>query len=471
MSYYAAPTNSDDRRAKRFTPIRLQNVMLVPMAEGAKSGAGYALVPRPGLSLRGRPMPGQRIRGIFAQEKFLGGKLFVLAGPTLYSIDQSFTASAIGPIEGEGPAQFASLLGALVIVAEGYVYNYDGVALTRATGASVPYPAETLSVLGSRAVTSVRDSDIVAWSATVDALTWPALAFASAEGRSDNVAALIAVGMQMLALGGETAQLFHAVGGADQEAIQIDPTFQRQIGCAARDTLCLVDETPIFVGHDRVPYMMRNFAPTRIVNRALTERLAALDLDGVAALRAFSFAWREKNFWLLRLPNGPAFAYDAETGRAADWASFGADSFALGFAARFNGETIVAGAMSDALHALDDAAADDAGTPRECVMAVHVPVRGPTPIDSITLDLRCHDQPPERACRARVRYYFDGGNIDSVTAWNDERWIDLPPPGDYGVPPPETRFGLAGAGGFLIEVTITDPVGFAFAGIWVNELP
>jgi len=53
-----------------------------------------------------------------------------------------------------------------------------------------------------------------------------------------------------------------------------------------------------------------------------------------------------------------------------------------------------------------------------------------------------------------------------------EREVSLGAAGKYNVRPTLYRLGIANAAdGFLVKIRITDPIGYALTGIWVNELP
>lgn len=479
MTYYGVPTNSDDRAKKGLVPVRLRNVMIRPTDGGSARGNGVAAVSRPGLVRRSTPNPGGNIRGLFSEPGVYGGDLFAVAGFALYRANIAWTMTSLGPVYGTDGALFDALLSSLALVANGHVFEYDGVSLAQVTDIHAPSPAETLSVLGARGVVSQRGTDILSWCAVANLMDWPALGFTSAELSADPIVATIVIGPNLIVLGAKTLQLVNSVGGNDEEAFQPDPTYLKHLGCLRRDTLALVDESPMFVGDDRVLYRLAGYQPERVINRALNERLAALSESQVDALRGFSYTWREKALYCLRMPDGgPSFEYDGELGVFYERTSFERDNYLPGMACDFNGDVVIAGPEDDGLYTFEDDAFDDDGEPIERIITFHVPVKGPVSIDSIVFDIKVLDQPLQDddgepyVPKMRTRYYFDGGSLDSVTEWDDERVVNLPAAGDYGIPEPETRFGLArGPAGFLIECIITDPVRFAFFGIWVNEYP
>lgn len=484
MGYYSVPVSTDDRRKDSLVPVRQRNVMLTPLAGGSHRGRGMAAVPRPGLVARVTPDAGGQVRGLFHEPGFLGSALFVIAGEALYSIATGgWTATELGAVAGADPALMETLLSSLGIVAGGKVLEWDGATLTVSTDAHTPDPAYTLAQFGARLIVSQRYTDIESWSAVANPMDWPALAFASAEARSDPIEGHAVIGTTLVAFGTTTAQAFYAVGGPDELAIAVDTTFKREVGLLVRDAMNPIDESIVFIARDRAggryPCIMAGLQPRRIENPALVDRLCAMDDDQVAALRSFVVGWGDKKIWVVRMPDGgPSLAYDIAANSWAEWTTFDADLLNMGFSVSFGKHTIIASPEDSVVYTLEKTAYTDAGEPIERIVAFHVPVQGPVPIDNITLDIKCHGQPltdddgEPFTPKAMVRYYFDGGTLDSVTEWSDMRIVDLPAAGDYGIPAPETRFGLARSpGGFLIEVTITDPIGFAFYGVWVNELP
>lgn len=477
MSYHRVLSSADDRRSEGMVPVRMRNVQVVPAAIGVEQGDGYVLRPRPGVVARITPSAGALLRGLFGKKGFHSDRGYAAAGAALYSIGPGWSATLVGALAGTDTAQFEALYDDLVVLAGGALSTYDTTTYAAVTDPNAPSPGGSLCIFGARAVVHQDGTDINSWSSVTDATSWPALGFAAAEAQPDPIVGNVVIGTQMVSIGATSVQLFNAVGGADEDAIQVDQTFRRHVGALVRDTIAVADEGIFMVGSDRNLYLLAGLNPQRIINRALTKRLQSLTDIQVAALKGFVYKWREKTFYVLKMPDGPAMSYDVETNTFAEYSTFEAETFAFGYAIEMYGKWAVTGPGIDTIYTLDDNAHDDDGEPIECVFTVHVPTDGPTPITSITLDLKTYDVPlvddagDPYVPTARVRYYFDGGSLDSVTEWDDEREIVLAGAGEYTLPAPETRFGMAGARGFLMEVTITGPFGWTCGGVWVNEYP
>ena len=422
MTYYAVPTSADDRSNKALVPVRLRNVTIRPTAGGSHRGSGFAAVSRPGLVRRATPNPGNHVRGLFAEKGVHGGDLFTVAGFALYRVNIAWDTATLGSVFGTDAALFEALLSNLTMVANGSIFEYDGVSFTTVTDADAPSPAETLAIIGQRAVVSQRNTDIESWCAVADVTDWPALGFASAELSADPTVATVVIGPNLVILGANTLQIFNSVGGNDEEAFQPDPTYLKHLGCLRRDTLAVVDESPMFIGDDRVLYRLEAFQPQRVINRALNERLAALSESQVDQLRCFAYTWREKALYCIRMPDGgPSIEYDAELGVFYERTSFERDNYLPGFACDFNGSVVVAGPEDDGLYTFEDDAFEDDGEPIERVITFHVPVAGPLTINSIVFDIKCVDQPLQDddgndfAPKMMTSYYFDVVSLYSVT--------------------------------------------------------
>lgn len=475
MVFFPLTLSTDSRAAKGVTPLLLRNCYVEAQPEGVGKRAPYLIRPTFGMTARVTPSASKLLRGLFCRPGVVGGRLFAVLGTTLYSIDEAWSATSLGAIPGSGRVLMDSLGANLLILSSGVLYQWDGSSLTTVSDPDFPSDAFTLAVLGDRVLTSAMESDTFDWSAVGDASDWPSTGFAASARYPDPIKAQIELGGDLWHFGANSAQPWRAVGGTDEEAFDTLSTAVLNRGIAGRDAIAKLDSGAMWVGDDRVVYDLQGYGFVRVVNRDVEAALLDLDEGETANIRCFSFANGSHLTWAMRLPNGRAFFYDRLIERWYERTAFGTDGFSITHYARFNGQHIVGSDTSGTLYTWDESAYSDAGASIERVVMVHIPAQGRTPISNITLDIKTFGQPLEGQGsdpEAMVTVYRDGGTLDSLQQIGVERTVKLGRAGQYGKRPTLWRLGAAGTvDGLLLKVRITDPVGFAFSGVFVNEVP
>ena len=474
MAFFPIAANTDDRSAKGLTPLILKNCYLEPQAEGSGKRSTYVIVPTPGMTLRVQPSSGQNIRGAFSRAGVQDGLLFIVAGSTLYSIDTSWTATACGTILGAGRVLMDALGANLVLLGSGNLYQWDGTTLTQVVDPDFPANAYTLTSLADRILTSEQGSDTFDWSAVGVATDWPATGFAASARYPDEIRAQAEIGGDLFHFGAATTQPWRAVGGIDSEAFDVLGSIIINRGIVGRDAWARMDSYAMFVGDDRVLYELNGYVPQRVVNRALETALESFSETDIATVQCFSYLNGSHSTLIARLPDRTAYAFDAMTRKFHQRTALG-DHFDLVHYARFNGYHVVASDQSDSVYTWDSNVYSDNGTSIERIAMVHVPLADKMPISNITLDIKAFGQPLSgqgSAPKAYVTFYRDGGSLDSLQQIGVEREVSLGAAGKYNVRPTLHRLGIANAAdGFLVKIRITDPIGYALTGIYVNELP
>ena len=474
MAFFPFAADTDDRSAKGLTPLITRNLYLEPQAEGAGKGSTYALVPTPGMTSRVTPSAGQFIRGVFSRSGVQDGLLFVVAGSTLYSIDTSWAATACGTILGTGRVLMDALGANLILLGSGNLYQWDGTTLTQTVDPDFPADAYTLASLADRILSSARGSDTFDWSAVGDASNWPATGFAASARYPDEIRAQAEIGGDLFHFGAATTQPWRAVGGVDSEAFDVLGSIIINRGIVGRDAWARLDSYAMFVGDDRALYELNGYVPQRVVNRALEIAMEAFTEAEISTTQCFSYLNGSHSTFIARLPDGTAYAFDALTRKFHERTALGS-SFDIVHYARFNGYHVVASDTSATIYTWDSSVYSDSGTSIERVAMVHVPLAEKMPVANLTLDIKTFGQPLSgqgSAPKAYVTFYRDGGSLDSLQQIGVEREVSLGVAGKYNVRPTLYRLGIANAAdGFLMKVRITDPVGFALTGVWVNELP
>lgn len=419
----------------------------------ASSDDGVVLLSRKGLAVHATRGTGP-IRGVFQQAGVFGGDEFCVSGSTLYR-----GASSIGTISGSGPVSFAAgSANELAINAGGPIYRYDGSTLV-----AVAFP-DSASV---RKITfhdglylAVRDgSHKFYWSAVLDADTWNALSFASAESRPDALLDL-AVNNDMLWLfGEETTEPWANTGEADLP-------YQRQelalLSKGIKATGCVVplDQALCFVGHDNTAYVLRGGAPERISDHGIEEQIA-----GSATVSCFGYLDDGHAFFCIRLDDA-TFAFDMATRQWCELQTWGRANF-RGQCATAPGDTAIFGDdETGTLYTLSGW--KDGADPLERRFTAAIALQEPAVVDAIRLWanvgwtelLAGQGYDPQVELRS---------SRDAGATWGNWRSSPLGKQGDYRTRTEWRRLGMFDDPGAMFEMRLTDPVPFRVSSVIVPE--
>ena len=467
MTFIPFAVTSDDRRDKALAPIRLVNVYLEEVQDGAPKPAQYVLRPWPGLVKR---YAGPTFcRGIFAQDGVLGGTLFAVFGTTLYSISSTYTATAIGTISGGDVVRWGALRSKLLIQANGLMWQWDGSSFAQVVDGDFPPNVFDLETIDQRAVVSVKDSDTYYWSAVLDATSYAALAFATSERKPDKIIALGVLGGDLWVFGASSIEPLRGGGDANLP-FQAIRSVDINMGCAARDSVVLIDSSFFFVNDDLVVCRTEGYSPVRLPNRDLEDALKAL--TDPTNLQGFRVSFGSKIFYVLRLSTGEAWAYDIAFGTWLFLSTWQASAYKVSFCVTAYQKTFCAGVDTPNLFSYEDATYTDDGATIERVATFSVPFSQRQIVKSLAFDMTTHAQPLSGQGSDPVmlfRYWKDSGRYLSGSAYV-ERQCKLGARGATNYKPNLRRMGLVNPqDGFIGECRITDPVGFNLFGVRVNE--
>lgn len=474
MTFFPFVLNTDNRAEKGITPNVLRNVYPEPQPEGAGKRSPYLLRPTFGMTSRVTPSAGKLMRGVFCQPGVAGGLLYVVMGDTLYSIDTSYNATALGTISGSGRVAMDAVDANLYILSSGALYEWDGSSLSPNADVDFPSNAVNLVSIGGRLVVNEEDSDTFDWSAVGDGLDWPAVGFAASARFPDPIKAMAELGGDKWDFGATSTQPWRVQGGTDEEAFDTLAALVINKGIIGREAIAKLDAGAMLVGNDRVVYEVQGYNLVRVPNRDVEDALEGLSEGEAAGIRCFSFANGSHLTWAMRLPTGRAFFFDVFNRRWYERTALGQDAFPVTHYARFNGAHIVGADSSDAVYSWDNTVYADAGERIERVITMKFSSAERDTVGLLCFDMKTFGQPlsgqgsdPE----AMVTFYRDGGTRDSLQQIGVERRIKLGAAGTEKRPV-LSRLGRIGlVDGLIVKLRITDPVGFAFNGVYVNEIP
>lgn len=294
-------------RSLPLSAQQLCNAFLEKQPQGVKSQV--PIFGAPGLTLWGSGgAPG--IRGFWN----FSGMLYVVAGQSLYSVNQAGQPSLLGTgITGTNNVSMADNGVQLCIVngLGGWIYTLATNTFQQITSPNF-YPANTVLFFDGYFVFDRVGTNEFFLSALYDGLTYSGTDFATAEAQPGF---LIAIGqnLQLLFLFcANHIEMWYDAGAADFP-------FQRyaggviEKGCAAPLTVINQDEALFFFGADLVFYRLQGNVPIRVSTHAVEHAWA--QYGGVGDAFCFTYTIEGHKMVHLTFPSAPhSWVYDISTG-------------------------------------------------------------------------------------------------------------------------------------------------------------
>lgn len=251
------------------------------------------------------------IRGMIV----MNGVLYAVSGDKLYSVDSNGTETLLGVgITQLNNVSMAASGFEIVIVngtAQGWTFTEVGSVFAPITDPDF-HPAATVTFIDGYFVLDWLDTNKWFISGLLDATSYAALNFASAESSPDQVKSVISHQGRLLIMGAETTEPWNHTGA-------LSFPFQRFAGSVPKRgigaPLARVDEDQsiFFFGEDRIFYRLNQLQPVRISTHAL--ETAWQKYTTVSDAFCFSIEWNGHKFIYLQFPSeGKTFGYDIATG-------------------------------------------------------------------------------------------------------------------------------------------------------------
>lgn len=255
---------------------------------------------------------------------------YVVAGTSLYSVDTAGTATSIGTVEGADPVDMTFNGVHVFIVAElkSYTYNVSTLAFAEVADADF-VQASACDALATYIVVARNGTGQFAWSAVADGTAWDALDFATAEAEADNLVFIRRKGNEIVLGGSNSTEVWGLTGDSNAPFARVS-TQAVTIGCASRDSACLVDNGLVWVGRDGKAgglsvYRMDGYIPKIISDPNVSKYLEAV--SDPTLLRAFTYQQGGHQFYVLTNPSEWTLVWDVLTGQ---WSYRRTGSFAMG---------------------------------------------------------------------------------------------------------------------------------------------
>lgn len=242
------------------------------------------------------------IRGMFP----FATTLYVVSGPEVYSLDNSFTPTLIGTVADlETPVSMIGNGAQLAIFdgSGGYVYS-GGVFGAIALPFSNPGVATYQDGFGLVSeVGSVR-----LWQSNLnDLTTWDALNFINCDGTPDFIISVSDLHEQVVVLKARNIEMF-INAGLSGFAFQRLQGVAPEIGCDAPASVAKLGQNLLWLGRSAsgpgIVYTMNGYEPTRVSTHAIETAIASYSLMTDAI--GFGYQQEGHDFYVLSFPSGNA---------------------------------------------------------------------------------------------------------------------------------------------------------------------
>ncbi len=299
-------------------------VNLYPAIDESGSGKAKAiLAPTPGLSVFKSGLAGA-MRGLWAGE----GRLFVVAGSTLYEISSDGTPTNLGDVGNDGkPVQMFPNGNQLAIISNGLFWLHTGTELVQPdfTGGSDHVTAVEGSFLdGFFLVIDAPDEEDAAsvrrfrHSALQDGLTWDPLDYASKEGYPDMLAAMLADHEDLWLFGSQTTEVWRNNYSTAPESFpwERDPgAFIHYGNIAPWATVRMPEGVGWLAGDPRghaMAFHAVGYRPQRVSTHAVEQAWAKYSTVGDA--EGYTYTEDGHYFWVISFPTADAtWVYDVSS--------------------------------------------------------------------------------------------------------------------------------------------------------------
>jgi hypothetical protein len=237
-AYVARSVNAADNRMVNLFPE------VIP--EGGKEPA--FLNRAPGLNFLATIGNGP-VRGLWVL-KADPTRAFVVSGNQFFEINSSYTATLRGAVSGTGPVSMVDN-GTQIFIAtnpNGYIFNTSTNVFAQITDPDFP-GAVTVAYLDGYFIFNPPNSQRFYLTALLDGTSVDPLDFASAEGSSDGLVALIVDHRELWLFGTDSIEVWYDAGLSDFPFVRIQGAFN-ELGCAAPYSVAKLDNGLFWLGSD-----------------------------------------------------------------------------------------------------------------------------------------------------------------------------------------------------------------------------
>jgi hypothetical protein len=301
QAYVARSVNAADNRMVNLFPEVIPN-------EGKEAGF---LNRAPGLTLLTTVGTGP-VRGLWSFEGFM----YAVSGNTLYKINSSYTATALGTVAGTGQVSMSDNGTQLFVAANGpsYIYNSNTNVFQQITDPDFP-GAVTVSYLDGYFTFNEPNSQKIWVTSLLDGLAIDPLDFASAEGSPDGLVAVIVNNREAWLFGTNSIEVWYDAGTPDFPLARIQGA-SNEIGCAAAFSVAKLDNSIFWLGQDArgrgIVYRNNGYTGVRASNHSIEWQIQ--QYGDISNAIAYTYQQDGHSFYVLTFPTvQKTWVYDVST--------------------------------------------------------------------------------------------------------------------------------------------------------------
>jgi hypothetical protein len=379
------------------------------------------------------------IRALWTQQTN-ANNAYVVSGNEVFKIDKGYLPVKLGNIAGSGPVSIADNGTQLFFAAnpEGYIYNITTNTYTQITDVDFP-GAVTVGYLDGYFVFNEPNSQKIWVTEIFDGTIIEPLAFASAEGAPDLIAAINVDQRELWVFGTSTIEVWYNAGTANFPFARIQGAFN-ELGCLAPYSVAKLDNTLFWLGNDArgygVVYRAEGYRGKRVSTHPI--EFAIQSYGDVSNALAYTYQQEGHAFYVLIFPTvDKTWVFDVATGAWHERAGFDNGYFTRhrsNCQMNFQSETIVGDYLNGNLYVFDLDYYTDNGAVQKWIRSWRALPTGANNLKRTaqhSLQLDCEsgvgtDTGQAQDPQVMLRWSDDGGHT-----WSNEHWVSVGKIGEY----------------------------------------
>lgn len=336
------PIHSYQLRSRVASPSRIVNCFAEQLPPDAKSPV--YLQRRPGIKAWTTIGTGA-IAGMHAAL----GKVFVVSGSALYSVDENQTATELGGIGNPGEIDIDSNTSSVVVVNPPNAFCWDGTTFGQITDTDfTSRGAADVEFLDNYLLFREPDSGRFFGADLGSATAFSSLNFATAEASPDELVGMKVDHRQVVLFGSDSIELWENTGASGFPFERSINGFL-EIGCFNGRTIAKLDNSVYWLANDYTVRKLDGITPVRISTHAIEQAIGSAT---ISTGHAFTYAQDGHLFYVLTFAEG-TFVYDATTQLWHERETYGASYWYAKHHASAFGLELVGDATSNKIGSLD----------------------------------------------------------------------------------------------------------------------
>lgn len=291
--------------------------------------------------------------------------LYALSGEELYEIAPNGNATAVtGSVAGAERVRMATNGNDIVIVRpqEHSAYHFDGTSVSQISDpVFLDWSASDVAFVDGYFV-FVRPGTSAFFNSGLNAVTFNALDFATADGAPDPLISLLVDHRELVLFGTETTEFWYNAARPTGSPFARSPGGLIELGCAAAHSPGKQDSAIYWLASDLTVRRQAGTAPQRVSQHGIE---AILQRSTIGDAFALTYSQEGHHFYALQLPNaGRTLVFDTTTGEWHERESLGYGRWRANVLIKAYGMQLVGDAHSGKIGILDPDTHEEWGEPQ-----------------------------------------------------------------------------------------------------------